>query len=108
LDFGLAKLLPQPNHLTSDTWTDTQAGAGTLPYMPPEQLQGESVDSRADIRTIGAVLYEMATDRRRSQKNRRRASLMPFSTTRLFLRGRLIPAFRRNLHQTVKYLRRAC
>ncbi len=62
LDFGLAKLLPQVNELTSDTLTDTQAGAGTLPYMPPEQLQGETVDARADIYTIGAVLYEMATD----------------------------------------------
>ncbi len=65
LDFGLAKLLPKVNELTAaDTLTDTQAGAGTLPYMPPEQLQGESVDARADIYTIGAVLYEMATDRR--------------------------------------------
>jgi serine/threonine-protein kinase len=64
LDFGLAKLLPQVNEMTSDTVTDTQAGAGTLPYMPPEQLQGESVDARADIYTIGAVLYEMATERR--------------------------------------------
>jgi serine/threonine protein kinase/tetratricopeptide (TPR) repeat protein len=65
LDFGLAKLLPQVNEATAaDTLTDTQAGAGTLPYMPPEQLQGESVDARADIYTIGAVLYEMATDRR--------------------------------------------
>jgi serine/threonine protein kinase/Tfp pilus assembly protein PilF len=65
LDFGLAKLLPKVNEVTTDeTLTDTQAGAGTLPYMPPEQLQGESVDARADIYTIGAVLYEMATDRR--------------------------------------------
>jgi TolB-like protein/tetratricopeptide (TPR) repeat protein/predicted Ser/Thr protein kinase len=65
LDFGLAKLLPKVNEVTAaDTLTDTQAGAGTLPYMPPEQLQGESVDARADIYTIGAVLYEMATDRR--------------------------------------------
>src|SRR5271154_1848292 len=65
LDFGLAKLLPKVNELTaSDTLTDPQAGAGTLPYMPPEQLQGDSVDARADIYTIGAVLYEMATDRR--------------------------------------------
>jgi eukaryotic-like serine/threonine-protein kinase len=65
LDFGLAKLLPKANEVTAaDTLTDTQAGAGTLPYMPPEQLQGESVDARADIYTIGAVLYEMATDRR--------------------------------------------
>jgi eukaryotic-like serine/threonine-protein kinase len=64
LDFGLAKLLPKVSEATSETLTDTQAGAGTLPYMPPEQLQGESVDARADIYTIGAVLYEMATNRR--------------------------------------------
>jgi serine/threonine protein kinase/Tfp pilus assembly protein PilF len=65
LDFGLAKLLPKVNEVTAaDTLTDTQTGAGTLPYMPPEQLQGDSVDARADIYTIGAVLYEMATDRR--------------------------------------------
>jgi serine/threonine protein kinase/Flp pilus assembly protein TadD len=65
LDFGLAKLLPKVNEVNAaDTMTDTQAGAGTLPYMPPEQLQGDSVDARADIYTIGAVLYEMATDRR--------------------------------------------
>ena len=62
LDFGLAKLLPRSTDLTCDTVTDTQAGAGTLPYMPPEQLQGEPVDERADIYTMGAVLYEMATD----------------------------------------------
>jgi serine/threonine protein kinase/Tfp pilus assembly protein PilF len=64
LDFGLAKLLPHASDLTAETLTETAAGAGTLPYMPPEQLDGEAVDERADIYTIGAVLYEMATDRR--------------------------------------------
>jgi eukaryotic-like serine/threonine-protein kinase len=64
LDFGLAKLLPQASDLTAETLTETQAGAGTLPYMPPEQLEGEAVDERADIYTIGTVLYEMATDQR--------------------------------------------
>ncbi|MGC2466851.1 MAG: serine/threonine-protein kinase, partial [Candidatus Acidiferrum sp.] len=64
LDFGLARLLPRSNDVTSDSLTDTRAGAGTLPYMPPEQLQGEPVDARTDIYTIGAVLYEMGTGRR--------------------------------------------
>ena len=49
---------------TTEFFTDSQAAAGTLPFMPPEQLLGDSVDARADIYTIGAVLYEMATDRR--------------------------------------------
>jgi serine/threonine protein kinase/tetratricopeptide (TPR) repeat protein len=64
LDFGLAKFLTQTGEVTSDTLTDTKAGAGTLPYMSPEQLQGESVDARADIYTTGAVLYEMTAGRR--------------------------------------------
>lgn len=64
LDFGLAKLLRPVSEGTTEFFTDSQAAAGTLPYMPPEQLLGDSVDARADIYTIGAVLYEMATDRR--------------------------------------------
>jgi eukaryotic-like serine/threonine-protein kinase len=64
LDFGLAKLLRPADEGTTLTLTDSQAAAGTLPYMPPEQLRGEPVDARADIYTIGAVLYEMATARR--------------------------------------------
>jgi len=36
--------------------------------MPPEQLRGESVDARADVYTIGAVLYEMATGHRAFQE----------------------------------------
>jgi serine/threonine-protein kinase len=62
LDFGLAKLLRPANVASTDTITDTQAIVGTLPYMSPEQLQGEAVDARSDIFTIGAVLYEMATN----------------------------------------------
>src|SRR5882724_6758932 len=64
LDFGLAKLLRPVSEGTTEIFTDSQAAAGTLPYMPPEQLMGDPVDARADIYTIGAVLYEMATDRR--------------------------------------------
>ena len=62
LDFGLAKLLRPPGGASTDTITDTQAIVGTLPYMSPEQLHGEAVDARSDIFTIGAVLYEMATN----------------------------------------------
>jgi tetratricopeptide (TPR) repeat protein len=42
---------------------------GTLPYMAPEQLQGEPVDARTDIHALGLVLYEMASGRRLFQQN---------------------------------------
>ena len=64
LDFGLAQLLRPCEEGTTDIFSGSQAAAGTLPYMPPEQLRGERVDGRADIYTIGAVLYEMSTGRR--------------------------------------------
>jgi serine/threonine-protein kinase len=64
LDFGLAKLLRPDDELTTDHLTDTQAAAGTLPYMSPEQLLGEPVDARGDVYSIGVVLYEMVTGRR--------------------------------------------
>ncbi len=65
LDFGLAKLLRPVNEATlTESLTETQAVAGTLPYMAPEQLRGESADARTDIYALGAVLYEMATGRR--------------------------------------------
>jgi serine/threonine-protein kinase len=63
LDFGLAKLA-RPAGSESETESETRLGAGTLPYMSPEQLHGDLVDSRSDIWAAGTVLYEMATGRR--------------------------------------------
>ena len=60
MDFGLAK------QVDSDTkFTRTGTTIGTPAYMPPEQASGESrrVDHRADIYSLGAVLYEMLTSR---------------------------------------------
>jgi serine/threonine-protein kinase len=57
-DFGIAKLLPgsgQPlQHLTQ-----TGEVFGSPAYMSPEQCQGKSIDRRADIYSLGCVLYEM-------------------------------------------------
>ncbi|HEV8582858.1 MAG TPA: protein kinase [Thermoanaerobaculia bacterium] len=53
-DFGIARL---------DTSNLTQEGQllGTPNYMAPEQIQGREVDSRADLFSLGVVLYEMLT-----------------------------------------------
>jgi serine/threonine protein kinase len=62
LDFGLARVLP--TYSAGDVSTISSASffpAGTIPYMPPEQLRGEVADERNDIFSAGAVLYEMAT-----------------------------------------------
>jgi eukaryotic-like serine/threonine-protein kinase len=63
LDFGVAKLA-EANQLDATTLTETHAITGTLPYMSPEQLRGENLDTRSDIYALGIVLYEVATGQR--------------------------------------------
>ena len=57
LDFGLAKLS------TRSSLTKEGAIAGTISYMSPEQLNGQDVDHRTDIWSLGATIYEMLTGR---------------------------------------------
>ena len=66
LDFGLAMIFRQETSPTAVTasLSEVKAGAGTLPYMAPEQLLGRKLDARTDIWAAGCVLYEMATGRR--------------------------------------------
>lgn len=59
LDFGLAKLVTQETvgHVTAEI-------VGTVAYMSPEQIQGDPVDARSDIFSVGMMLYEMVTGQR--------------------------------------------
>jgi serine/threonine protein kinase/Tol biopolymer transport system component len=58
LDFGIAKLAGGVGI------TRTGVAVGTPAYMAPEQIKGEEVDLRADLWSLGVVLYEMLAGRR--------------------------------------------
>jgi Tol biopolymer transport system component len=73
LDFGIAKLSrpegPEADGETSVAKTGAGSVLGTLGYMAPEQVRGQAVDPRADIFSLGAILYEMLSGRRAFKKD---------------------------------------
>src|SRR5436190_368062 len=52
-DFGLARHVSSVSSLTGD-----RGFVGTIDYVPPEQIEGGQIDGRADVYSLGCVLYE--------------------------------------------------
>jgi serine/threonine-protein kinase len=59
LDFGIAKFLS-----SSGTTSTNKGFNGTLSYSSPEQLEGEKLDNRSDIYSLGVTMYEMLTGKK--------------------------------------------
>ncbi len=71
LDFGLAKDVKRDaasgapwEQVTLSSMTVAGTVLGTVGYMSPEQVRGERVDTRSDVFSFGAILYEMLSGRR--------------------------------------------
>jgi predicted Ser/Thr protein kinase len=58
-DFGLARHVSSASSLTGD-----RGFVGTIDYVPPEQIKGGTIDSRADVYSLGCVLFECLADER--------------------------------------------
>ncbi|HEX7831197.1 MAG TPA: protein kinase, partial [Thermoanaerobaculia bacterium] len=71
LDFGIAKLTSANPDGATFEMAATEPGMvmGTVGYMSPEQVRGESVDHRSDIFSLGAIFFEMLSGTRAFKRN---------------------------------------
>jgi len=85
-DFGIARPLTMSRTgRMAQTLSATGLPVGTPEYMAPEQLRGESIDERADIYALGAVLYELLTGHPPHEAE------TPYQVAALSLAGKITP-----------------
>jgi serine/threonine protein kinase len=91
-DFGLTK---RPG--STGSLTGTGLWVGTADYVAPEQIQGQAIDGRADVYSLGCVLYEMLTGQVAYPKDGDIAKLWAHISNPppqpSAARGELVPAF---------------
>ena len=111
LDFGLARV-KEPVEEDAETATLTPAGTvpgsvlGTMGYMSPEQLRGESTDARSDIFALGCVLYEMLSGKAaflRKTTAETTAAILKEEPERVSSTGVVLPAeVERSIHRCLE------
>src|SRR5690242_377459 len=85
-DFGIARPVTMSRTgRMAQTLSATGLPVGTPEYMAPEQLRGESIDERADIYALGAVLYELLTGHAPHEAE------TPYQVAALSLQGKIMP-----------------
>jgi len=67
LDFGLAKLFAPSDSDATMTLAETKGIAGTPLYMSPEQVNGQAVDARTDLWSLGVCITRRSREKRRSR-----------------------------------------
>jgi WD40 repeat protein/serine/threonine protein kinase len=99
LDFGLARVADADVDLTQSA-----AILGTPSYMAPEQARGEAIDARADLFSLGCVLYRMTTGEPAFKGNSPLSVLMSLATTTPAPPHELNPAVSAELSELISRL----
>lgn len=64
LDFGIAKVVNEPEDNADVNLTQAGRLCGTPHFMAPEQVRGQTVDGRTDVYALGVLIFQLLTQRR--------------------------------------------
>src|SRR5262249_12484775 len=99
LDFGIAKVMS-----IGPPKVKTGVGIikGKVPYMSPEQIQGQDLDGRSDVFSLAVVLYEMTTGQRPFPGDNTNQLTVRLASREPVPPDTLIPAFPSDLWQVLR------